>query len=346
MLARLSPAQRAGQLFIVGIPTDAPAAAARQAAVAAQAGGVLLYGGGAMSAATVTQLTAELQADSPVSAAGVRMYVAADQEGGAVQELSGPGFAAIPPGTTQGRVSDSQLTDSAVLWGRQMAGAGVNVDLAPVADTVPADQTASNQADGRYGRELGSDPGTVASHVVALVRGLQSAGVAATLKHFPGIGRVQPNTDLSADVVDDATTSSDPFLQPFVAGVGAGARFVMVSLVQYRRIDPSQPAAYSPAVITGLLRDQLHYAGLVVSDDLGAAAAAGTLPPGQRAAAFVRAGGDLVVIVKPASVVGPIVQGLITAQAADPRLRGEVDAAALLVLRDKERAGLLRCPGR
>lgn len=105
----------------------------------------------------------------------------------------------------------------------------MNVDLAPVMDTVPASMVATNVPIGRYQREYGNDPGTVAEKGTAFLLGLHHAGVAGTVKHFPGLGRVTGNTDTTANVVDSVTTRADPFLQPFAAGVGLGAPIVMVS---------------------------------------------------------------------------------------------------------------------
>lgn len=340
---RLSESQRAGQLFMVGIPTDAPPAAARQAAVRAGAGGVILYGGGGPPAAQVRQLVSAVQAESPGAALGIHLYVAADQEGGQVQELSGPGFSAIPSGVEQGQLPLATLRQAAAGWARAMAAAGVNLDLAPVADVVPASLGTANQPDGRYGRQLGSDPGLVAAHVAAVVQGLQSAGVGATLKHFPGLGRVIGNTDVVPDVVDTQTSVSDPYLAPFSAGMAAGARMVMVSLARYHRIAPGVPAAYSRTVITGLLRGRLGFGGVVISDDLGSAASASSVPADERAATFVRAGGDIALVVRPASVVAPMLDGLLQQESVDPELRAAVDAAARRVLENKQAGGLLTC---
>jgi beta-N-acetylhexosaminidase len=296
-----------------------------------------------MSAAAVGALTSSLQAGSPLATQGVALYVAADQEGGSVQELSGSGFTAMPPAIVQGRTPPRSLLSEASGWAGQWARSGLNLDLAPVADVVPADQVRTNQVDGIYGRELGSDPVAVAGDVAALVQGLQSAGVGATLKHFPGLGRVTDNTDTAPGVTDTKTSARDPDLGSFTAGIAAGARFVMVSLARYDLIDPTQPAVYSPVVITQLLRHSLGFGGVVISDDLGAAASAQSLPVGERAAAFIRAGGDIALVVGPASSVAPMVQGLEAAAANDPGLQAQIGTAVRKVLTDKIRAGLISC---
>jgi beta-N-acetylhexosaminidase len=303
VLAGMSDEQVVGQLFIVGVSTASGSELGSRTAAAVHAGGYILYGRSSAGVTNLRSLTASLDARLAGRASGVRPFVAADQEGGEIQSLSGPGFSSIP---------SSLGTD--------------------------------NQPIGRYHREFGSTPVVVAEHGVAVLRGLQAAGVMATGKHFPGLGRVIGNTDVTSGVVDSETTRSDPFLAPFQAAVRAGVSFVMVSSAEYRRIDPGTPAVFSPAVMSMLRRD-LSFTGLIASDDIGAAKQVTSVAPGQRAVRFLRAGGQVVVAVKPASVVGPMIAGVLAAQRSDSRFRATVRAAALAVLQQKQRAGLLTCAG-
>ncbi len=171
------------------------------------------------------------------------------------------------------------LQGNAVVWGRQLLSAGVNMNLAPVADTVPPDLVTVNAPIGKFDREYGNDPTTVAVHSTAFMRGMRQAGVDPTIKHFPGLGRVIGNTDVTANVVDGVTTATDPYLQPFRSGIQAGTPFVMVSSAIYSRIDPRNQAAFSSAVIRGMLRGSLGFRGVVISDDLGQAAAVADRTP-------------------------------------------------------------------
>ncbi|MGN6742673.1 MAG: glycoside hydrolase family 3 N-terminal domain-containing protein, partial [Amnibacterium sp.] len=148
-----------------------------------------------------------------------------------------------------------------------------------------------------------------------------------TVKHFPGLGCVSKNTDTDADVVDTATTADSPRLQPFRAGIGAGARAVMISSAIYDRIDGAQPAMFSPSVIQGLLRGRLGFTGVVMSDDVGGAAAVEAWSPGQRATKFVAAGGDLLLDIVPADIPAER-SALVTAAKADPAFAATVRAAA------------------
>ena len=168
--------------------------------------------------------------------------------------------------------------------------------------------------------------------------------MATTAKHFPGLGRVVGNTDVTAGVVDTVTTADDPFLASFRAAIAAGVPFVMVALATYTRIDPAHLAVFSPLVIGGLLRGDLGFRGVVMSDDLGATAAVATVPPGERALEFLMAGGDFIVS-RSAAATAAMVAELRAHAATDPAVAARVDGAALRVLGAKEAAGLLPCHG-
>src|SRR5439155_22575051 len=128
------------------------------------------------------------------------------------------GCDAIPSARRQGAIAPPTLRAQARRWGAQLRAAGVNLDLAPVMDTVPGASFAqSNPPIGQLDREFGFDPATVASHGSAFARGLADAGIDATLKHFPGLGRVTGNTDTTSGVTDRITTRDDPYLAPFAA---------------------------------------------------------------------------------------------------------------------------------
>ncbi len=341
-LARMTEDQRIGQLFMFGIAGSALTTTDVATIEAGHYGSVYLQGNRTGGVAAVRALTDAIQALAPKATAGVPFFVGADQEGGYVQRLTGPGFSKIPTALTQGTYAPSVLRADAAAWGRQLAAAGVNLDLAPVMDVVPPGTDASNPPIGALEREFGHDPGTVGAHGVAFVDGMAEAGVAATVKHFPGLGRVTANTDTSTNVIDSVTTSSDPYLDPFGAGVAAGVPLVMVSLATYTRIDPDHIAAFSPTIVTGLLRDRLGFVGVIASDSLTATAVS-TIDPGTRAIEFLSAGGNLI-LVGGASAATGMRLAVKNCVASDSGFRAEVDAAALRILEAKARfrAGCLR----
>ena len=332
----MSLAQRVGQLLMVDCPstsiTDAALSAIRQNAV----GAVILDGNSELGRSATAQLTAQLQQSAPKT---VGLLIATDQEGGEVRRLRGSGFTAMPSAVVQGQLAPSALQSQAVGWGHELRSAGVNLDLAPVLDTVPSG-FGSNPPIGDLERNYGTTPSAVSSHGLAVAAGFRQAGVLATAKHFPGLGRVHGNTDVTSGVTDTVTTASDAYLQPFKDAVAAKIPLVMISTAIYQKIDPGTPAAFSARIVNGLLRGTLGYRGVVISDDLGAAQQVAGVPVGTRAVDFVAAGGDIVLTVVPGQAA-TMTAALMAKAQQDPSFRKLVDAAALRVLELKLSAGLL-----
>ena len=339
VLAGLDRRATAGQLVVVGAPLGAAVGPSVDLVKRLPVGGVLLTGRSRSGVAAVAARTAALQ---QAVAGRVGLLVAADQEGGQVQTLTGPGFSAIPTAVEQGRWSTTKLTDAAAGWGGELKAAGVNLDLAPVSDVLSVQLGPSNLAVGVSRRTFGTEPGAVGSGVLAFADGLSRAGVAAAVKHFPGLGQVRANTDHTANVRDTTTDGDSPSIEPFRRAITAGVPVVMISSAVYTRIDATQPAAFSRAVVTDLLRTQLGFGGVVISDDLGRAVAVAGVPAAQRAVRFVAAGGDLVLTVDP-KTAGPMIDALVARAAADPEFATALTASARRVLDVKHAQGLLRC---
>jgi len=343
VLDRMTEAQRVGQLFLVGLAGDQVGPSDASAIRDYHFGSVVFGTNTTGGLATAHSLSSAVEAlVSPQATADVRFFVAANQEGGEVQAIRGPSFAAIPPATQQGLVRPATLQQQAAVWARQLRAAGVNLNLAPVMDVVPAGTAAQNQPIGALDRNYGDDPATVASHGVAFIRGMGQEGVATTAKHFPGLGRVQGNTDFSANVTDSVTGPEDPYLASFRAAVDAGVPMVMVALATYTRIDPDHLAVFSSRVMRGILRGQMHFQGVILSDDLGVSTAVASVPPADRALDFVAAGGDLMTVESlPAAVT--MATAVLARATASTAFRQQVDGAALRVLEAKQAYGLLPC---
>jgi len=337
---QLTLAQRVGQLFIVA-PTADIAGSGTQAALAHYHFGSILLPANADGTTSLAAATAAIQALAPADTHDVRFLIGANQEGGEIQQLTGPGFDVMPSALVQGTWATSSLRAQSQTWGSQLHAAGVNLNLAPVMDTVPAGTASTNAPIGGLDREFGSDPLTNGEHGVAFIDGMASAGVASVAKHFPGLGRVVGNTDFTADVVDSVTTSTDPYLASYRDAIDAGVPYMMVAEATYTKIDPNHLAVFSP-VIMGLLRNGLGFNGVIVSDDLGDAAAVASIPAGQRALDYLNAGGDLITSQSfaPAEEMASTV--LATAN-SDSAFRATVDAAARRVLSAKQVQGLLPC---
>jgi len=226
--------------------------------------------------------------------------------------------------------------------GGRTAQRGCHINLGPVADVVPAGTASDNPPIGAVDRAYGSTPDGVAAAVQTVVGAAASVGLLSTVKHFPGLGRVTANPDTSTRAVDPVASPTDPALAPFAAAIGAGAAAVMISSAGYPNLDPDNLAVFSPAIITGLLRAQLGFTGVVSSDDLGAATAVAAVAPGQRAARFVEAGGDVVLTIRE-SDVAEMTAELARAAAGSSAFRAHLDASVARVLASKVAAGLVRC---
>jgi beta-N-acetylhexosaminidase len=338
----MTEAQRVGQLFLVGMAQNY-VGPVTTAALQKYHFGSLLFGEdtteGVTAAAAATAHIQSLATSSITD--GVRFFVAANQEGGQVQDLQGPGFDTMPTAVTQGTWSTSYLKQQARQWGGELHAAGVNLNLAPVMDVVPTSMVSTNAPIGQLDREFGSTPSVTGPHGAAFVEGMAAAGVATTAKHFPGLGRVTGNTDFTANVVDTVTTANDPYFATYRAAITAGVPFVMVALATYTKIDPSELAVFSPKVI-GLLRSELGFSGVIISDDLGEAAAVQNIPAGQRAISFLNAGGDMVTSqsLAPAEQMAAAV---LSRASADSSFASVVSAAVTRILDAKQRYGLLSC---
>jgi beta-N-acetylhexosaminidase len=342
VFARMTEAQRIGQLFMVGTPAASVDPATRAQIRRFHVGNVMLTGRSLAGTRSPARVAEALQARTTGAATRhVRLLVATDQEGGAVQVLQGAGFAEMPSGLVQGGLSPQRLRTRAGTWATQLRRAGVNMNLAPVLDTVPSAEAARrNPPIGFYDREFGFTPDVVSRHGLAFARGMRDRGVVPTVKHFPGLGRVHANPDVSRGVTDRVTVRHDAYLAPFRAAIDDGVPAVMMSTAYYSRLDARNPAAFSHFVIGTMLRQDLDFRGVVVSDDLGNARQVAHWSPGARAVKFLDAGGDLVLTVRPQTL--PAMYRAVRQRATDhPAFRALVHGAALRVLRLKEERRLL-----
>ena len=333
--AALSLEARIGQLVMVGVEGDLDATEER-AITGYELGSAVLLGTQDKGVRETAALTARIADLNP----GAGILVAADQEGGAVQRLTGSGFGRMPSASRQTRLSATELREAARTWGSALARAGVPLNLAPVADVVPSSKRRSNAPIGKLGRGYGVDPAVVGAKTAAVIAGLEDAGVAATVKHFPGLGEVVGNTDHAAGVVDRVTAADSASLEPFRAAVEGEVGAVMVSSATYNRIDPKNRAVFSGKVI-GLLR-QWGYQGVVISDDLGAAVSLRSVPASQRAVRFLAAGGDLVINANP-GLTAAMVSGVKKKASSDAAFDQRLTESVARVLKLKEGLGRYDC---
>jgi beta-N-acetylhexosaminidase len=335
-MAHMTNAQLVGQLILMGMPSTYLPSATRSVLIKSHIGGVFLIGNSTKGVTATARVMRAARAASP----SAYLLRTADQEGGLVQRLQGPGFSDIPSAVDQAKLSDATLTARATIWGRQLKSAWVNVNLAPVADVVPASVGAKNQPIYDLHRGYGSTPQAVSPKVMDFINGMHAGHEGTTVKHFPGIGRVEGNTDFVKDVKDYVTTRHDALLASFDAGLSRNTDMVMVSLVIYTQIDASQPAVFSPTVITGMLRNDRHYTGVVVSDDMNALQVK-DLSPSRRALRFLLAGGDLITIGDPR--VATAMASALLSRMSYTNWNHRIRVSVQRIMTMKVRRGLIKC---
>ena len=338
-LAGWSLEEKVGQLMMVGVDAQAPKQSSNEAVDTHHVGNIFIAGRTtAGSQATQKVISSFTSKVGPGTTHATPMLVATDQEGGEVQVLAGSGFSDIPSALDQSAQPRDQLVASARTWGKELADVGVNMNLAPVADLVDIARPASNEPIGRWGREYGHDAATVSSQAGAFAEGMQASKVIPTYKHFPGLGRVKDNTDTSAGVVDSTTTrSSDTAVSViFGAAIAAGAPVIMVSSATYSLIDPSAPAVFSSTIVTDMLRREMGFSGVVITDDVSAAVQVQDVSAGDRAVRAIRAGCDLVLASADPTVAADMVKALIATARSDPAFAARVDESATRVLNLKK----------
>ena len=338
-LAGWSLEEKVGQLMMVGVDAQAPKQSSNEAVDTHHVGNIFIAGRTtAGSQATQKVISSFTSKVGPGTTHATPMLVATDQEGGEVQVLAGSGFSDIPSALDQSAQPRDQLVASARTWGKELADVGVNMNLAPVADLVDIARPASNEPIGRWGREYGHDAATASSQAGAFAEGMQASKVIPTYKHFPGLGRVKDNTDTSAGVVDSTTTrSADTAVSViFGAAIAAGAPVIMVSSATYSLIDPSAPAVFSSTIVTDMLRREMGFSGVVITDDVSAAVQVQDVSAGDRAVRAIRAGCDLVLASADPTVAADMVKALIATARSDPAFAARVDESATRVLNLKK----------
>ncbi len=277
-----------GQLLIGSLPGTTIPAELRSLAREFQLGGVILFARNIEAPEQIAELSHDVQA----LALGLPLWVSVDQEGGRVARLRAP-FTEWPPMAVLGRSGDPSLASRfAAALAAELKAVGITLDYAPVLDihTNPKNPVIGDRA-------LAETADAVATLGVAIIRGLQEHGVAACGKHFPGHGDTSVDSHLELPIVEhppDRVRRVE--CVPFRAAIEAGVAFIMTAHVLVPSMDEQNPATLSPAIVRGLLREELGYEGVILSDDLEMKAIAKTWTPADAAVEAIAAGCDGVLI--------------------------------------------------
>jgi len=289
--AKLTPAQLAGQRVVFSYPGLTPPASLLDQISAGEAGGVIFFGENITSLSQIAGVVAQLNEAHAASPVRSPLLLMTDQEGGIVRRLPGE------PVLSEKQIGESADPAAAAAAagtgaGENLAGVGMNLNLAPVLDVY---RQAGN-FDDEFGRSYSMDPNVCAECGAAFVTAQQKLGIAATAKHFPGLGAatVDQNTDLGPVTLDvplaDLRSIDE---RPFRAAIAAGVRLVMTSWAVYPALDPELPSGLSPTIVGTELRQRLKFRGVTITDALEAGAIASFGTPAQCGVLAARAGMDV-----------------------------------------------------
>lgn len=288
---KLTPAQLAGQRVIFSYPGLTPPASLLGQISAGEAGGVIFFGENITSLTQIAGVIAQFNEAHAASPVSTPLLLMTDQEGGIVRRLPGQ------PAASEKQIGESadpaaEAANAGTGAGENLAGVAMNLNLAPVLDVY---RQAGN-FDDEFGRSYSMDPNVCAECGAAFITAQRKLGIAATAKHFPGLGSatVDQNTDLgpvTLDVPLAGLRSIDE--RPFGAAIAAGVRLVMTSWAVYPALDPNLPAGLSPTIVGGELRQRLNFRGVTITDALEAGAIASFGTPAQCGVLAAQAGMDV-----------------------------------------------------
>ncbi len=325
--------RRVGQRFAIGFEGHTASADAKALLREFGIGSVILFGRNVAAPEQVADLVRELQETARAAGHELPLLVCVDQEGGRVARMRDP-WTVWPAARAVGRTG-SEETAYAVgkAFAAELRPCGVSVDFAPCVDvdTNPKNPVIAD-------RSFGDDPDLVGRLGAAMIRGLQDGGLAACAKHFPGHGDTSVDSHHDLPVVDHSRSRlEDVELRPFRKAIEAGVAMVMSCHVLVREIDDQRPGTLSPAVVSGLLRKQLGFAGVVPTDDLDMKGVAKQWRPAQIAVMAAQAGCDLLCFCRDHDAQVEGIEGLIRAVEAGEIPFKETEAAEKRIRAVKER---------
>jgi beta-N-acetylhexosaminidase len=298
-----------GQLIATGFPGTSAPPWLRSRLAKRELGGVILFGYNVTSRTQVRALDAQIE-----TAAHGDALIALDQEGGQVRRL--PWASPLRDGSQQSTAHVAYRSAQAAA--RDLAGVGANVNLAPVADVALGTGSEMRR------RAVPGDAANVSKLVTAAVRGYRGSGVAPAVKHCPGFGAALANTDDAVVRIDRTRTQMQRTeLKPFGAAVAAKVPLVMVAHALYPAYDNRRIASQSPAILRTLLRDQLGFTGVVVTDSMEARAVLARSSVQEAAERSIRAGADIVLLSGSGSYL-PLYNRLLARARSDSAFRARV----------------------
>lgn len=309
--------------------------ASREAFLKHPVGGLIYFSDNLQDVEQTTQMLADTQSYA-METKGLGMFLAVDEEGGSVARVADKlGTTKMKSMQIYGKRGDvGEVFDVGLTIGKEIGELGFNLDFAPVADVNLND-----------GNELGDrifsdDPAVVAEMVDAVVTGLQTSGVAATLKHFPGLGAEDGDAHTDDEIIIDRTLDQlrETEFVPFSAGIAANADFVMVSHQIVTGVGDGLPACLSPTVCTELLREELGFEGIIITDSFRMNTISGSYSSAEAAVMAIEAGVDIILM---PDNFPDAYQGILEAIEEGRLTEERIDESVERILNEKKKLGIL-----
>ncbi|MBS4021617.1 MAG: beta-N-acetylhexosaminidase [Dethiobacter sp.] len=291
LLSELTLAEKIGQMVIIGFNDTFIDASLEKLVTENHVGGIIFFGRNIKDSAQLEALTKSIKELNSMNR--LPLFIAVDEEGGTVTRLPTENTR-FPSSRELGKKNDSELSfANGQAIGSKLASFDFNMNFAPVLDIHSNPQ---NTVIGS--RSFGADPGLVARLGVAVMAGLQNKGIISVIKHFPGHGDTSTDSHYVLPVLNHDRERLDSFeLIPFREAIKAGADAVMTAHIRYSKIDESgRPATLAPAILTGLLREELGFNGVIITDDLEMGAITRHYDIKEAALEAVKAGADILLI--------------------------------------------------
>lgn len=327
IVEKMTPEEKVGQLMMVGILAPTFDQDASWQLSQYPMGNIILFDRNMESKDQVKALTKDIN-DHITKTTGVKPFIAVDQEGGQVLRMRND-FPAVPSEAEIGKTGDpGEAKKWAVTTGQALKELGINVNFAPVIDLGSSAE-----------RSYSDDPDTVIAFGKEAVAGYKEAGIWSSLKHFPGIGKVKTDPHIDGDSVTASRDMLDQQdLRPFaelIPQIDDDKTFIMVSNVTFPALDPNLPACVSKPIMTDLLRNQYHYQGLILSDDMEMGAMAKHYAFKDMGVMAIKAGADMVLVCHDYGHERETYEGLLEEYKNNSEFKQLVDKKVLRIVRTK-----------
>ncbi|WP_420800289.1 beta-N-acetylhexosaminidase [Neobacillus terrae] len=306
VISKLSLEDKIGQMILAGVSGTTMDANAKQLIGQFHLGGIIFYKYNFETPAQVIQLVNQLKSGNSSS---LPLLLGVDQEGGRVTRLPG-GLVNFPPNKQIGQVNNPDFSYKVgTLLGKELKVFGLNLDFAPVLDI---NSNPNNPVIGD--RSFGNNAEIVSKLGIQTMKGIQSQNVITTIKHFPGHGDTSVDSHLDLPIVNKSLKELKELeLIPFERAINQGADVVMVAHILFPQLDKTNPGTMSKAVMTDLLRKQLGFTGVIITDDMTMGAITGHYDIGKAAVESVKAGSDIILVGHDYNNVVKIISSLKTA---------------------------------